>query len=148
MSRCSALGVAGRGLRIQRSLAGFLEQPQQQRNRQSRGREGDDQTGDHQRLRYGIAVQPGSRTPPRNDAEQQENTAAEQVERQNFTQRPGIDDQAEQSQTDQDHAAQPKQGRRADHDGSLAGGPAMSRPSATAIERVNTSSIVRMNGLA
>ena len=85
--RLASASLPGRRLGAQAWPTRLLEQPQQQRDRQGGGREGHDDAGDHQRLRHRIAAQPGGRAAAGDDAEQQEDAAADQVEGEDLAQR-------------------------------------------------------------
>src|SRR5262249_29261225 len=113
----------------QRGGAGCLEQPQQQRDRQGRGGKRDDDTRDDERLRDWIAAEPRRRTSTRDNAEDQEHTAAEQIEGEDLAERLRIYDQAVQSEPDRRRSAQPEYRRRAHGSALRSGAPAISRPS-------------------
>ena len=132
---------------MQGGPAGLLVQPQQQPDRQRRAREGDDDAGDHERLRDRIAAQPGGGAAPRDHAEQQEDAAAEQVEGEDLAQRLGVDDEAVQAEAHQRRAGQAEQ-RLAHRGGARSGGPATSRPSVAAMESTSATSMTMISGLA
>ena len=130
------------------AVTGRLEESQQQGNRQGRRGKGDDDSRDDQRLRDRIAAEPGRRAPARDDAEDQEHAAAEQIEGEDLAQRLGIRDQAVEPEPHRDGRAQPEYGRRAHGSALRSGAPAISRPSVTAIVSVIATSIARISGLA
>src|SRR5262245_4713790 len=71
---------AGRGVVAQGGRAGGLVQAQPERGRQRRGGERDDDAGDDQRLPDRIAAEPRRGASAGDDAEQQEQAPAEQVQ--------------------------------------------------------------------
>ena len=97
----------------------------------------------------GSAPKPGRRAPAGNDAEQQEHTAAENVEGKDLAQRLRIGDQAEKPEPDQ---------RRTDNGrtasllfiaaASVLAGPPPAEPSVTPIESVSAASAMMISGLA
>ena len=126
----------------------LLEEPQQQGDGHGRRRERNDNAGDDQRLRHRIGAEPGCRTPPGDDPEQQEHTASENVEGQDLAQRLRVGDEAEQSKSHQRGAANPEQRRRVHRCCIRSGGPAASRPSVTPIDSVKAASATMISGLA
>ena len=137
-----------RGIGAQRDAPGLLKKPQHQRDRERAGREGDDNAGDHHRLRHGIGGEPGCRASPRDDAEQQENAAADKIEGENLAQRLRIGDEAIKAKTDQRRADEPGQRCRAHRRGARRGGPATSIGRVTAMDSVMKASMKRISGLA
>ena len=136
------------GVGAQRRRAGGLEQPQQQRDRQRGRGKGDDDTRDDQRLRHRVAAEARRRAPARNDAEEQEHAAAEQIESEDLAERLGIRDQAVEPEADRHRGAQPEHRRGVIAQALRSGAPASSRPSVAAIVSVIATSIVRISGLA
>ena len=144
----SVVGRFGPSVRTQRRAASLLEQAQRQCDRERAGREGDDNPGDHHRLRNRIGGQSRRRAFPCDDAEHEENAAADQVERQNLAQRLRIGDHAIEAKTDKRRPDQPGQRRRAHRRGSRRGGPATSIGRVTAMVKVMKVSMNRISGLA
>ena len=85
--------------RVRRRIGGERDrtrcvvQAQQQRDGERGGRERDDDAGDQQRLRHRVAAEARARAAPRDGAQQQEDAAAHDVERQDLAQRLRVDDQ-------------------------------------------------------
>ena len=103
-----AMSIIGRGARgrligIQGAAASGLGQPHQQRDGDGGGREGDHQAGDDQGLRDRVTIAAGTgrgqgaTAALGDDAEQQKDAAAHQVEGEDLTQRAGLADQPIQS---------------------------------------------------
>ena len=105
---------------------GLLLEPEDQGHGKRAGREGDDDAGDHHRLRHGIEREAGRRSPARDDAEHQEDAAADQIEGENLAKRLRIDDEAVEPEPDQRRPDQSRQRRRAHGSGLRRGGPATS----------------------
>ena len=108
----------------------------------------DDNARDNHRLWHRIGGEPGARGSAGDDAEQQKNAAADQIEGENFAQRLGIGDEAIEAKTHQRRADEPSQRCRAHRRGARRGGPATSMGRVTAMESVINASIKRINGLA
>ena len=82
------------------------------------------------------------------DAEQQKNAAADQIEGKNLTQRLRMGDESEKAKTDQRLADKPSQRCGAHRGGARRGGPATSVGRVTAMDTVIKVSMKRINGLA
>ena len=143
-SGCARAGASAR----KRGRAGCLEQPKQQGQRQGRCRKGDDNSRDDERLRDRVAAKSRRRAPACDDSEEQEHTAAKEIEGKDLAERLRIGDHAIEAETCSHGGAQPEHGRGAHEPASRSGGPATSRPSVTAIVRVIANSMARIKGLA
>src|SRR5262249_28161678 len=121
---------------------------QQQRDRHGGRRKGDHDTRDDHRLRHRIGAEPRRRSPARDDAEEHERAATEQVEAEYLAERLRIHDEAVEPATRRRPAETPEQGRGANRRVPPSGAPASSRPSATAIVSVIGTSMARISGLA
>ncbi len=78
----------------------LIEQTQQQRDSEGGCGKGDDDAGDQQRLRYWVAPHPHCRAPSCDGAEQQENSATDNVETDDFTQWLRVHNQSVQAKAD------------------------------------------------
>ncbi len=76
----------GPGLGIERDAAAFLRQPQDQRDGERAGGEGDHNAGDDHGLRNGIEREARRRAAPRDNAEHEEDPAADEIEGQQLAQ--------------------------------------------------------------
>ena len=144
----SAVGRICRCVGIERDPPGFLEEPQHQRDRESAGGESDDDAGDHHRLRHGIGGESGGRAPARDDAEDEKDAAAGQIEGEHLAQRLRIDDEAVEAEADQRRAEQSRNRRCGHACGFRLGGPATSIGRVAAMESTMKASMRRMIGLA
>ena len=103
--------------------------------------------GDQQRLRNRVAAHAGGLPPARDDAAQQEHTVADQIEREDLSQRLRVDDESVEPEADERGSGEPEQRGRA-HDRHRAGAPASSNVSVSASEGISATSITMMSGLA
>ena len=145
-ARCASVRSASSAL--ERGLAGFLEQPQQQHDGHRGGRKRHDDAGDDQRLGHRIAAEPGCGAPARDDAEYQERAGAEEIESENLPQRLRIGDEAEQSEPDQSRAAKSEQCDGVHVSASVPADPPPAGRASRAIERVSVASTTMISGLA
>src|SRR5262249_31048802 len=120
----------------------------QQRDRHGRRRKGDHDARDDHRLRHRIGAEPRRRSPARDDAEEHERAATEQVEAEYLAERLRIHDEAVQPETRRRRAEQPERGRGAHRSALRPGAPASSGPSVPAIVSVIGTWMARISGLA
>ena len=95
----------------------------------------------------GSPSSPGGRAAPGDDAKQQEDAAAQNVECHDLSQRLRMQHEAEQPDADQRRAAQAEQGNGA-HCRGAAGGPAASRPRMIAMDSVSAASTATMTAFS
>src|SRR4030095_7920404 len=88
---------------------------------------------------------PRARAVGGDEAEQQKDAAAQQVEAEELAQRMGMDEQAVKAKADQRGARQSGEGRRT-HEGGRSGGPRTSMGSDTAMESVMKTSMNTISG--
>ncbi len=158
VARASAIASISHRLRLSGVFAGAsgssVARPVSWKSRSSNGdrerggREGDDDAGDDHRLRHRIGGEAGGRALARDDAEQQEDAAAQDVEGEDLAQRVRIDDEAVEAEADQRRARQSGQRSRRSWHGGRLGGPMTSMGSVAAIESVMNASMNRISGLA
>src|SRR5271166_776186 len=144
----SLAGRPGGDVGIERDSPGLFLEPEDQGHGKRAGREGDDDAGDHHRLRHGIEGEAGRRSPARDDAEHKKDPAADQIEGENLAKRLRIDDETVEPEPDQRRPYESRQRRRAHGSGLRRGGPATSIGSVTAIVSSMKASMKRMIGLA
>src|SRR5262249_44297625 len=119
-----------------------------QRHGECRGREGDHETRDDQRLRHGVAAEVRRRAAARDDREEQEDPATEEIEGEDLAQRVRVHDEAVEAEAHGRGAADSEELRRPHRPGWRAGAPATRSPSVTAIVSVIGTSMARISGLA
>ena len=152
LSRPAVAGRFGFGLRRrlggERDRARHGEQAQQHGDRKRRGRERDDDAGDQQRLRHRVAAHARRRAAARDGAEQQEDAAAHDVEREDLAQRMRVHDEAVGADADEQRGAEAEERAAAHRRTGLCGAPVSSSARISASVGISASSMTMMSGFA